>query len=134
MAYRISSIGVAGAVGHRVRSQASSSSACARNRAISDRLVARPSWVINARAAAASFSLSMTMISAFISNGLRIDLVVLGMCAEEPDLDSASAIVDLGDQSEVVSLDIEHGPPGFEDAGFRVAYLHVRWLPPEGAL
>lgn len=48
---------------------------------------------------------------------LGIDLVVLAMGADEPDIDHAVGVVDPSDESVFVSRDIEDCAPVHEDAG-----------------
>src|SRR4051794_5244177 len=68
----------------------------------------------------------------FPSHRLRIDPVIFGMAAEEPDHQHAGLILYGRDQAIVVAFDIEHDPAAFENAGPRMRYLHILGAGPSG--
>jgi len=46
----------------------------------------------------------------FILNCFSVDLIILGMCANEPDPDHLVGVVDLHDQPVMIPLDIKNDP------------------------
>jgi hypothetical protein len=49
-------------------------------------------------------------------NCLHINFVVFGVRADKADVDCSIRIIDLHDQSIIVSFDVKHHPVAFDDA------------------
>src|SRR5262245_31982792 len=65
------------------------------------------------------------------SNALRINAVVLRMCAKKPDHQNACLILYCRDQPKVVIFDVEYDTPTFENTCLRVRRLYfLRISPP----
>lgn len=58
-------------------------------------------------------------------NSLCIDPVVLFVGANKPDIDYLGGIIDPDDKSILVSCNIEHYPPAFQNAGVPEVPLHL---------
>src|SRR5882672_9749173 len=64
------------------------------------------------------------------SNALRVDCIILPMCADKPDVDDPIGIIDPHNDPVFVARDIEHSAAIPEDAGTADIPLNVGWLRP----
>lgn len=65
------------------------------------------------------------MVSWWQLDGFGINLVVLGVGADEADEDDAGVVVDLDDESAAVALNVEDDPVVGNDVGGRIVLLDV---------
>jgi hypothetical protein len=71
---------------------------------------------------------------ALLSNGLRIDPVVLPVRADKPDVDNAIRIIDPHHDAKLITGNIEHRATVVENARAADGSLDVRWRSPVSSL
>jgi hypothetical protein len=68
--------------------------------------------------------------SPHISHRRSIYFIILGVSADEPDIDALEVIFDSNDQPILIPLDIENHPVAWKEVGAAVAIPHVCGAPP----